>query len=878
MKKLSAFLCTIIALCQFQTAFAFDIEWDEYNKIQWRTFEDEKRYYSQKAEELSERPQDYTIETVECESQTWNIAPAVFKVNDAVKPGNVFYLYGDGIIDKNLEVLISPAASQLPSDKPPADAISAKIVQVDEKAKFVAAILPENAKAGTYDVWAKNDYGISQPIRLNEAQPVFFQDYEMAQDMVGTIYGRNMDLAESDGTTQSRIIIENDENIYEMPVISVNPFRIEFWISDNVVPGDYHVYVSVNNGTTWVKQKYDKNEILKIYPKTEDPFNIGLGWANQFNYDTVVNIKDFGAVGDGQADDYPAIQAALDKVHELGGGVVFMPNGTYRLNGNIILHDYTILTGESQDKTKLIYAYDGADKASKIAISNANSSASKGRMGLANFTIENDESIPDYPDFLIWLGNDWASAVKTGDDRTAEYIFFKNLTCIQALTQNYAKGRGNGYLFCVKEHAYIENIRGFGKGGSFVFSYGEFLTVTDSDFYTTVGFLQVMGRFATTTNNYIKRYGGEYWDKGIEGKTGKTTNSQGIFERGPNYVAENTIIHTDIAGDNDGEVICTEPAGGGTALYGKITKATKDTVNFTEIPADKTAALELTGTDRITPKSNSFDLYKQKQHQAWGAYEIVIVKGRGTGQYRLIDPSSFDYEKGVVKLKQDWDIVPDNTSEFIIMVSSDNFYVYKNYSNQGGKGYWFFGDNIDCVIADNIGIEMEGVLLDMRESTFDNQYSICYFARVDRNRFDKASYTEKRICTIAMRLDVTGGYMNDVLMGYGNVIRENILENANETPHTGITETPPMSGINIAHFLGWGIKTEYYQGIKATLIEDCTVKNSLRGLGVGGVGDDSKTGLYPQPVTAYVIVKGCDFEDNPRTIESSPVNNLLFIE
>jgi hypothetical protein len=44
-----------------------------------------------------------------------------------------------------------------------------------------------------------------------------------------------------------------------------------------------------------------------------------------------VSVKDFGAVGDGVADDTAAIQAAIDAVAAAGGGTVFVPRGNYRL-------------------------------------------------------------------------------------------------------------------------------------------------------------------------------------------------------------------------------------------------------------------------------------------------------------------------------------------------------------------------------------------------------------------------------------------------------------------------------------------------------------------------------------------------------------------
>lgn len=48
-----------------------------------------------------------------------------------------------------------------------------------------------------------------------------------------------------------------------------------------------------------------------------------------------VSVKDFGAVGDGVADDTAAIQSAVDTVGAAGGGSVYFPPGTYLVgNGN----------------------------------------------------------------------------------------------------------------------------------------------------------------------------------------------------------------------------------------------------------------------------------------------------------------------------------------------------------------------------------------------------------------------------------------------------------------------------------------------------------------------------------------------------------------
>ena len=55
-----------------------------------------------------------------------------------------------------------------------------------------------------------------------------------------------------------------------------------------------------------------------------------------------VSVKDFGAKGDGLTLDTEAIQTALDRTAQRGGGVVVLPAGTY-LSGSIWLRDNTEL-------------------------------------------------------------------------------------------------------------------------------------------------------------------------------------------------------------------------------------------------------------------------------------------------------------------------------------------------------------------------------------------------------------------------------------------------------------------------------------------------------------------------------------------------------
>ena len=66
-------------------------------------------------------------------------------------------------------------------------------------------------------------------------------------------------------------------------------------------------------------------------------------WTGKYG---VVNVKDYGAVGDGVHDDTAAIQAAIDIVAARGGGTVYFPNATYLVNapsGFVSGNDYNCI-------------------------------------------------------------------------------------------------------------------------------------------------------------------------------------------------------------------------------------------------------------------------------------------------------------------------------------------------------------------------------------------------------------------------------------------------------------------------------------------------------------------------------------------------------
>jgi parallel beta-helix repeat protein len=73
----------------------------------------------------------------------------------------------------------------------------------------------------------------------------------------------------------------------------------------------------------------------------------GVGNGNEYN------ARDFGATGDGQTDDTLAIQSAINTASAAGGGIVYVPAGTYIVTASIELFSHTGLRGDGMGATVL---------------------------------------------------------------------------------------------------------------------------------------------------------------------------------------------------------------------------------------------------------------------------------------------------------------------------------------------------------------------------------------------------------------------------------------------------------------------------------------------------------------------------------------------
>ncbi len=115
-----------------------------------------------------------------------------------------------------------------------------------------------------------------------------------------------------------------------------------------------------------------------------------------------VSVLDFGAVGDGVADDTAAIQAAIDSVNAAGGGNVIAPEGTYLCSSALTLKNNVILNGNGPKATILQFTSSASngieisDNTSKTGILNLKLYASAGSTGAGVYNASTTQACREF--------------------------------------------------------------------------------------------------------------------------------------------------------------------------------------------------------------------------------------------------------------------------------------------------------------------------------------------------------------------------------------------------------------------------------------------------------------------------------------------------
>ncbi|WP_461136176.1 glycosyl hydrolase family 28-related protein [Spirosoma lituiforme] len=277
--------------------------------------------------------------------------PVILNVSPSIQPGEALSLQGNFSSSAKAFFLAGNATTPAP------------LPILVQTAGQATVQIPPDTPLDRYLIWVQ-DQGLNSPrVNLNQAWPMHTDSPDITPGGSLRIFGRNLLLKR--GTPLVRLVEGN--NVLEAPVNASqsDAFTLSVQIPPTVQPGRTYTLL-VTNGLgrdTYIQLE----QPLTAIASGTDYFQLGVPWAAKLTfYGNVYNVKtdprlSTKAVGNGVANDQPAIQAAIDRASADGGGVVYLPAGTYKLLYDhfeyIHMRDRVVLQGAGKDATLLKFGY-----------------------------------------------------------------------------------------------------------------------------------------------------------------------------------------------------------------------------------------------------------------------------------------------------------------------------------------------------------------------------------------------------------------------------------------------------------------------------------------------------------------------------------------
>jgi hypothetical protein len=520
------------------------------------------------------------------------------------------------------------------------------------------------SQLGLYSVSVRNDSSVSNTVYLNRANPMHLDTPEVIAGSQFRIFGRN--LSASGFTPQVTFV--NQTKSYQATV-NANPSYCSLSVTapKDIPQGIYTICVSNGMGS-WSSGQAPCQERITIRAKGPDTFKLGIPWAANLTFGN--NVYDVSndsrlklhAVADGNNNDQPAIQNAIEVANAAGGGIVYLPAGTYKMHtpsGPLMkFANRVVVQGAGQGKTTINYGYGKPGSHFWIAMFFRASDC-----GLCDLTIQN-----------LNQNNAW---LNTGTIATS--------------------GGGNAnQLFLARVTANVQN-------GYRIDLEGDRILVESCDL-TSVYTLLFMSKCTNSrvADNTLTQMLGVHLDLTLSNQCVVENNTFSLNANNGQIVPGNvrhgmaigfahnlaiiknrwSIFNGVPAYNNDGESILSEGGAGN------------------RVGEESGIVTSANGT--------SVDLSKSIGYVAGTV--IAIISGTGIGQWRTITGR----KERTISIDRPWAVPPDKTSNYSIFIWSDqNTTIAGNTFTNWRRGIWIYqGSTIDTQITSNHFNRMDGIFVE----------------------------------------------------------------------------------------------------------------------------------------------------------------------
>lgn len=181
------------------------------------------------------------------------------------------------------------------------------VVRIRRLDELMAALtLPVSLPTeSVYLLWARNHSGFGRPVAINRAEAWWIGPSKVESGEGFSLFGRNLKM----GDGKTHLYIEELNRWLESE--AGNGYKADFALPSDIAPGTYTVWAHNEHG-----KAYGWSQALTLHVIAKELWN-----------GAVVNVKDFGARGDGVSDDFTAIKDAMNACPS--HGTLYFPAGTY---------------------------------------------------------------------------------------------------------------------------------------------------------------------------------------------------------------------------------------------------------------------------------------------------------------------------------------------------------------------------------------------------------------------------------------------------------------------------------------------------------------------------------------------------------------------
>ncbi|MDD4922842.1 MAG: glycosyl hydrolase family 28-related protein, partial [Bacteroidales bacterium] len=486
-------------------------------------------------------------------------------------------------------------------------------------------------------------------------------------------------------------------------------------------------------------------------------------WGADVNfYKNIYNVRtdarlSLKAKGDGVVNDRAAIQQAIDKANAEGGGVVYFPQGKYKLEFGagcgLTMRSNVVLKGDGVENSVIQFGFEvssaNKDGMPEEVVKNVVFYWPLGTQlsGLSGLCIQ------DVNKNGLWMHCFKTTSVKDKHSGAAGSGFF-------AVNCRFELPISNGLAWSYVDKMAIVNcdIRSYGQKTwpwLLHFNGSTNVVVRDNRIRYAAGRFGFNDSYnGIIENNHFTRLGDLQTFKGETG--GFNIDYSKDFVVMKNRM---DVEGASIADKNQGETILSQGCNPGGQTLGIVTEASSMSIN------DSKANWPKFGTNQtfLRGEQNTSDLFLSNS--------VAIVSGKGAGQWRYITGNTAT----TMQLDRPWDVIPDKGSEYVVMKwSAEDFMVKDNILEGNNRGIWFYGGGNDVVIEGNQLNDSEGIYLRSDQRLEAGRYNLIWNFLVENNRVSR--FLGKRPAHICSVLAVQKTHP---ILGIGTLgveIRRNLVQ------------------------------------------------------------------------------------------------------